>query len=302
MKHAYFQANAALMAAAFVSTEATRYYLNGVYVHPVETGGVNIVATDGHRMLIVHDKHGFASEGMIVRIPTKKLTEKSIWKAITTHRMIVVRVDDTGSRIDVIDAPLAKPDAEPGKEEAPFDLMAEVGKLASPFFVASATDVVIDGTFPDYQRVVPEVKLAKKGMPPVNPKYLKDFIMKFNVLDDGWFEPTTTPPTFQMQANDPLSPAQVIFNGGLGGYVFGVIMPMRVNDDNVGVTKSAPGFIRKLFGWNEPASAPVAPPKTVEPTNPLANVTPIRPAAEPATGDATPQPRKRHRLPTATAA
>ncbi|RCK40460.1 hypothetical protein [Thalassospira xiamenensis] len=39
----------------FVSTEKTRYYLNGVYIEPHKDGGVLLIATDGHSMAVIRD-------------------------------------------------------------------------------------------------------------------------------------------------------------------------------------------------------------------------------------------------------
>lgn len=39
-----------------VSTEETRYYLNGVHLEPHPCGGAFMVATDGHRLIVVHDE------------------------------------------------------------------------------------------------------------------------------------------------------------------------------------------------------------------------------------------------------
>lgn len=43
-------------AARFMSTEAARYYLNGVHIEPGPDGGAILVAIDGHRMFVAHDQ------------------------------------------------------------------------------------------------------------------------------------------------------------------------------------------------------------------------------------------------------
>jgi DNA polymerase III sliding clamp (beta) subunit (PCNA family) len=48
-------ANLFLAAARFVSTEETRYYLKGVYVQHAAGGGLLYTATDGHRLFHAHD-------------------------------------------------------------------------------------------------------------------------------------------------------------------------------------------------------------------------------------------------------
>ena len=59
------------MIATFVSTEEARYYLTGIYIerHPVK--GVVMVATDGHRMAVIHDENGLfkGKGGWICPVP-----------------------------------------------------------------------------------------------------------------------------------------------------------------------------------------------------------------------------------------
>lgn len=56
------------VAIEFASYEATRYYLGGVYVQR-RCQGVLLTATDGHRMIVIHDANGFADEaGVIIKL------------------------------------------------------------------------------------------------------------------------------------------------------------------------------------------------------------------------------------------
>ncbi|SDG35123.1 hypothetical protein [Pelagibacterium luteolum] len=74
--HVSFDVDATLFAAAalFQSTEETRYYLNGVHIEPHPDGGVFLVATDGHRMLVCHDKSGtIAGETAICQLGKDQL-------------------------------------------------------------------------------------------------------------------------------------------------------------------------------------------------------------------------------------
>ena len=110
-----------------VSTEETRYYLNGIYLHAAETGGVAMlraVATDGHRLALVETplpEGAAAMPGVIV--PRKAVGE--LRKLIEdTEGEITVSLSDTKIRFEFDDAVLSS-------------------KL-------------IDGTFPEYQRVIPE--------------------------------------------------------------------------------------------------------------------------------------------------
>ena len=110
-----------------ISTEETRYYLNGIYLHAADQDGTPVlraVATDGHRLarFDVPLPDGAADiPGVIV--PRKMVNE---WRKL---------IDETDSEISV------------GLSDT---------KMTLSFDDATLTSKLIDGTFPDYQRVVPE--------------------------------------------------------------------------------------------------------------------------------------------------
>lgn len=109
-----------------MSTEETRYYLNGIYLHAAERDGVQVlraVATDGHRLARFEMPLPDGATGMEgIIIPRKTVGEirKLIDEAADS-----VRVSLSGSRICFN-----------------FDHIVLTSKL-------------IDGTFPDYERVIP---------------------------------------------------------------------------------------------------------------------------------------------------
>ncbi|MUO69165.1 DNA polymerase III subunit beta [Agrobacterium vitis] len=116
---------AALTSVAFaISTEETRYYLNGVFIEPGADGAL-LVATDGHRLA----KRWLRIEGAAPRciiLPRKLVT------ALLAHLPDGdVTLEATDSRISI---------TMPG--------LRIVSKL-------------IDGTFPDYTRVIPQAGAAK---------------------------------------------------------------------------------------------------------------------------------------------
>lgn len=128
------EANCGLLAGLFatvafaISTEETRYYLNGTYMHVVPTGQGNalrLVATDGHRLARVDSllPTGLdpAMPGIIV--PTKAQGELRRLCEATPEATITLEVSASQIRAT--------------KGDTVF-----VSKL-------------IDGTFPDYQRVIP---------------------------------------------------------------------------------------------------------------------------------------------------
>ena len=109
-----------------ISTEETRYYLNGIYLHTHETGGklkLRSVATDGHRLARAEMDAPAGSEGMPgIIIPRKTVSE------------LQKLVDD--------------PDVAVTTELSDTKIRFTIGSVV-------LTSKLIDGTFPDYQRVIP---------------------------------------------------------------------------------------------------------------------------------------------------
>ncbi len=115
-----------------ISTEETRYYLNGVYMHVADAEGVRVlrcVATDGHRLARIDAPLPAGAEAMPgVIVPRKTVGE--LRKLLEDDDMqIAVSVSETKVRF-------ATPDI-------------------------TLTSKVIDGTFPDYTRVIPTQNTRK---------------------------------------------------------------------------------------------------------------------------------------------
>ncbi|MBP2306067.1 DNA polymerase III subunit beta [Azospirillum melinis] len=113
-----------------ISTEETRYYLNGIYLHAakskmgsLETPVLRAVATDGHRLARVEMPLPDGAEAIPgVIIPRKTVTE------------IRKLVDEAADRIE---------------------LSMSDNKIRFGFDSVVVTSKLIDGTFPDYERVIP---------------------------------------------------------------------------------------------------------------------------------------------------
>ncbi len=109
-----------------ISTEETRYYLNGIFLHVAEDE-LKAAATDGHRLARFTLPRPDGAEGMPdVIVPRKCVAElrKLLEEALDTN----VEVDLSASKIR-------------------FTLGGENGVVL--------TSKLIDGTFPDYNRVIP---------------------------------------------------------------------------------------------------------------------------------------------------
>ena len=115
-----------------ISTEETRYYLNGVYMHIADGDGgkkLRCVATDGHRLARIDaDMPEGAADMPGVIVPRKTVGE--LRKLLEDDDMkIAVSVSETKVR------------------------------FATPQI--TLTSKVIDGTFPDYTRVIPQGNTRK---------------------------------------------------------------------------------------------------------------------------------------------
>jgi DNA polymerase-3 subunit beta len=109
-----------------ISTEETRYYLNGIYLHATKSNEVPVVravATDGHRLARVEMTAPEGAVGMPgIIVPRKTVLEL---------RKLV----------------------EEGDEEVQIGLGDT--KIRCAIGEAELTSKLIDGTFPDYDRVIP---------------------------------------------------------------------------------------------------------------------------------------------------
>ncbi|MGB6229210.1 MAG: DNA polymerase III subunit beta [Litorimonas sp.] len=105
-----------------ISTEETRYYLNGIYLH-ARDGLLRAVATDGHRLALAEQPLPPGADGMPgVIVPRKTIQEL---------RKLVDGADG--------DVTVAVSDA----------------KIQFTTGTVVLTSKLIDGTFPDYERVIP---------------------------------------------------------------------------------------------------------------------------------------------------
>ena len=110
-----------------VSTEETRYYLNGLYVHAKKDGAsevLRVVATDGHRLACVESPLPKGAENLKgVIIPRKTVSEIRKLLDDNTVENVTVEISENKVRFSITDITL--------------------------------TSKLIDGTYPDYERVIP---------------------------------------------------------------------------------------------------------------------------------------------------
>lgn len=109
-----------------ISTEETRYYLNGIYFHSTTSAGVDVlraVATDGHRLARVEVAQPEGARDMPgIIVPRKTVLE------------LRKLIEETGMSVTI---------------------SLSDSKIRFGFDDVVLTSKLIDGTFPDYQRVIP---------------------------------------------------------------------------------------------------------------------------------------------------
>lgn len=114
-----------------ISTEETRYYLNGIFLHTVDHDGAKLraVATDGHRLALADANAPKGAAGMPgVIVPRKTINE--------LKRLL----DDAADLVEISVSPQ---------------------KIRFALSDAVLTSKLIDGSFPEYARVIPKSNSKK---------------------------------------------------------------------------------------------------------------------------------------------
>lgn len=146
----------------FVSNEETRYYLNGILIEPNPNGGVTLVATDGHRLVAAHDPQGHADQSYIVALSKDCLGQ---------IRKLAKTVSRTAKDKNTDDLKLVA--KVTGNASGQIVATLYNAKLQAAAAITTAS--VIDGSFPDWRRVVPQRREEASAATGWNPKYLADF-------------------------------------------------------------------------------------------------------------------------------
>lgn len=110
------------------SDEETRYYLKGVFVQPHPHGGAVLTATDGHILVSAYDLSGVCDTPAIIGLDRVRL---AACKSKPRFGARYVRCAD-GALVEIVSG--AEPDAT---------------------VYETQPKAVIDGTFPDWPRVIP---------------------------------------------------------------------------------------------------------------------------------------------------
>jgi DNA polymerase-3 subunit beta len=159
-----------------MSTEETRYYLNGIYLHATDNEGVPVlraVSTDGHRLarfeMPLPDGAG-DMPGVIV--PRKTVLE--------LRKLLEEAADE-------------------------IEITLSESKISFEFDHIVLTSKLIDGTFPDYQRVIPS---GNDKIVEVDPRVFSNAIDRVSTISDGKSRAvkiTLSGKTLTLSANSPES-------------------------------------------------------------------------------------------------
>jgi len=136
-----------------MSTEETRYYLNGIYMHATDNAGVPVlraVSTDGHRLARFEMPLPEGAQSMPgVIVPRKTVLEL---------RKLLEEAADT------------------------IQISLSENKISFAFDHIVLSSKLIDGTFPDYQRVIPT---GNDKIVEVDPKVFSGALDRVSTISDG---------------------------------------------------------------------------------------------------------------------
>jgi len=221
-----------LRALSGVSDEDTRYYLNGVFVQPCGDGGAIMTATNGHWLISVQDPRGIVTGSGIVKLDKaaqaalkKRPTDIASKFGRATERVLVVEraeeFKDSRALIVLNGLPSGKSgETFTDHREEAFEQLSAPTRLTAH---AMYGECLIDGTFPDYTKVIPESVDWDKPVPPIDQR-LVDKASKA-LCEDEKRRPV------RMGGNGDGSPVVVVAaNRQLPGWsAIAVVMPIRVD-------------------------------------------------------------------------
>lgn len=195
-------ANLFRMVYTAVSKEETRYYLNGVKVEAHPEKGALLIATDGHRMVVAHDETGICEGEAIVRIPAFVRAQCRVPKMFKAYRVLEIDSEKRSASLREVTP------EEKGIPEKIEDIVTAYG-------------VIIDGTFPDWRRVVPAGGPSTGEYAAFNPRLMKEIAALGEDINR-----TMDASEFAMKIECRSSTDPVVIRFGQSP-VFGILMPMR---------------------------------------------------------------------------
>jgi len=144
----------------FITTDDSRYYLKGVYIHKAQNKpGIFLVATDGHTLGLWYDKEGtIEGDSQIISITKDQL---SLLNKVKNKEDSILTIDEYSIKYNDM--------------KFQFDI-----------------SIFIDGSFPDYKRII-NVENKEINNIALNPTYMKKFEFKKNSAVQLYFETASSP-------------------------------------------------------------------------------------------------------------
>lgn len=223
-------------ASVAISTEETRYYLNGVAVQPCAEGGALLVATDGHRLLAIRDPHAHIVGTGIVSL-SKSLTAaigrqpKSSKTSPGTARFLAVKAGKAAV-IDTVVRDATTPDFEVYES-----MLANVEEPSAAVIAYQWSDAMIDGTFPDWRRAVGEPVAHAAPVESIDASLLTPLVAALSRPKER--------PAFRLWPTDGGAVHVLPYHGAVEGLA--IVMPLR--ESQIEPTKHT---------WLAPVAQPVA--------------------------------------------
>lgn len=224
-----------------VSTDETRYSLNGVFIEEAESGKVRMVATDGHRLALIERQIGALGLEKGAILPRKGLTEVRkllegsedglVSIGFKENMGLVVR-EDVELFMRLIEGdfpdynkvvPKDNPEVVKIDKDDLLHALRRVSIISSERYKGIKMELkegrlAISANNPDLGEAVEEIEVDYQGKPLTvgfNARYLLDVL---GVLEAGG--------EVEVSFKDALSPS-LLRKGGDEGYLY-VIMPMRL--------------------------------------------------------------------------
>lgn len=158
-----FKAKYLPMLARFAAKQDIRYYMNGFCIEAAEIGGVYLVATNGHAMLVIHDADGCIDDRdpsvAAIRVtPGLVSAAKSCRRSYCEQNVVL-----NGKRLSI--APGF------GLEHAEVEVFVQGG------------NPLICGKYPDWRKVIPDFSRLKPGALEDGKDIDLRYLAKFDLAD-----------------------------------------------------------------------------------------------------------------------
>lgn len=195
---------------AFASTDNTRAYLTGIYVH-FKNGATKYASTDGHKLCLAE---------------TQRDVSEALEIAVAEHAGVILPAADAK---ELARWATSDPEVPPHLVNAQMFAVMEIdgNRLTFTSYDGKRNKVceAIDATYPDYERVMPapDKKTSAEGAIGFNAKYLSDIL---KVAKAGFSHPKS--PSCRASFYGPANAAKFEMNNPDQDKATIVIMPMRV--------------------------------------------------------------------------